>query len=316
MKKNEWLYNINECNNAEKTFFSNTNLTFFLTVLIGLSYSLAYIYFISEFIYYGIPLEFLDIGAKEVIFTIFLLITPLPAIAIVLLIDFRFLRNKGDSLNIYSIYKDSYNNLKKSIKNLYTTYKDIYLDNKSINEHEERLLGNDEHKRIQIHLIYLKELKIWNRKNLLINILIALILLLIPLILIVVSPYLLMNSKNDFINLVGSSLLLSSILYTGVLLLPNKNKNIKLILFLLFFLFLYAFSSPYIQSGKKENFIIFEKNEIDVEEDFVVLTIYENNFVYVPRNKETNKIEKTFNLIPINEVENFNKESIGRIKVN
>ncbi|PWA09262.1 hypothetical protein DCC39_13485 [Pueribacillus theae] len=59
----------------------------------------------------------------------------------------------------------------------------------------------------------------------------------------------------------------------------------------------------------KENFITFEEGN----KSYVVLTIYKDQFLYTPIDREAKKIEKTFNLIDIKSVESFSNESIGSI---
>ncbi len=59
-----------------------------------------------------------------------------------------------------------------------------------------------------------------------------------------------------------------------------------------------------------EKYITFEKDR----KTNIVLTVYKDQFLYVPINKKTKEIKKTFSIINIKDVDNFSKESIGRIR--
>lgn len=294
---------------------SKVDLTFLLTLLIGLSYFIAYIYFFSEFVYYGIPLEFLDIGVKEVVFTLVLIITPITSIITGLILQYKD-KDKDKDVNFKILFPPiiffikTRINIKKELKkydNLIVEQEAKLLENKSdlltfdTSETEKKV---NEYKNEYLFLIIQKKAanKIFRVR------MSSSIKLMFFILIVMFAVTSLIMSKYYFSSFFGSIILFSLIIYVGILILFNK--SIKLIIFIISVLILYTFSLPYIHSFKENNYITFEKDE----EDYIVLTTYKDNFIYVPINKDTNGIERKFNLIPINQVKTFSKESIKIIK--
>lgn len=83
------------------------------------------------------------------------------------------------------------------------------------------------------------------------------------------------------------------------------NTGLFLILFFIVFSYIIGFNS----SALQEKYITFEKDN----ENYVVLTVYNDRFLYVPLDNEKKEIKSKFNFVEISELSDFNFSKIGRI---
>lgn len=321
---------------SKDNLISKVDLTFILTILTGLCYLSAYIYYIGKFVFYGIPLDFLEINVKKVILTISIIAIPILPIIWILR---TALKNKNSSLNSFLFSIDYFKELKDIKNELIETDESLnrydvlisdlrkYLSEvKSLSknievtekmsendgeDHKDSL--NDEIKTLESKiegLIKDKEtLKdVINRAQKRVK---DLTLDRIKLIIIIISTVLsiVVFLVNSELILIAALIVLNILIYYGILYLVKYNKFIMLTLFIIFIILSYVFIFSFYIADEKEKYITFEKDE----QHYIVLSIYENEFLYVPIDKETNKIEKSFNLIPINQVDNFSKKRIGKI---
>ncbi|MFS0688299.1 hypothetical protein AB1K89_03470 [Sporosarcina sp. 179-K 8C2 HS] len=109
----------------------------------------------------------------------------------------------------------------------------------------------------------------------------------------------------------ASSITIHLIFYVGIYWLNRKEKYGLLSIFIVLILITYSVGLGINTAYSTDKYITFEKDK----NTYVVLTIYKDQFLYVPINKKTNKIKKTFNIIDIKDVESFSRESIGRVKM-
>lgn len=83
------------------------------------------------------------------------------------------------------------------------------------------------------------------------------------------------------------------------------NTGLFLILFFIVFSYIIGFNSSTLQ----EKYITFKKDN----ENYVVLTVYNDRFLYVPLDNEKKEIKSKFNFVEIDELSDFNFSKIGRI---
>lgn len=316
-------------------FYSKLDLTFILSILIGISYFFTYIYEVIYFWYFNIPFSFLSIGVKDVVFTIsvitFFLIYIFSLLIVLLLLDKIVINN----VNVFSFFKISeirkkkeklklveqdYNETKRKI------YEDSDKHDKLIKDTEVFLVKNDnsseDNKAIIESLDKLKKNRKSNRENMdrfesklkstykefrnsYINKFISFSMFFIIVLLLIFTYF-----TDNYILFI---IVLFAGLFTfwSISKLINKDKMILLFTLILVSFTFFVASTSFLITSQKEDYIIFkEKNKNNV-----VLTIYEDQFLYVNIDRKTNKIDNKYNLIPVNEVDGFKKEKIGLINI-
>ena|SRR5699024_4465447 len=279
------------------------DLTFIITIFVGISYVLAYIHHIGMFAYYGIPFGFLDIDVKEVLYAMFTLLPLILGLIWGLIMKSETNKNEESLIKLFTepfqqrkkIKRERKEN-KKELRNLDAVTEKIQsvkTGNKISNR--EILLGED---------IFLQnEYKIYNKliiKNLFI------LFLLLGFLGFIFSAVVLLFYFMSTNNLQFTMILINSVIVPVAFYMKEKINYKILFTFILLFLLVYSFGNGWEHAENKENYITFENNE----EVFIVLTTYKNQFLYAPINENTRKIEREFSIINMEDIDHFSVETI------
>ncbi|GAA5416182.1 hypothetical protein Pryu01_01214 [Paraliobacillus ryukyuensis] len=318
--------------NKEK-LLSKFDLAVLLTLIIGISYVLTYLKYVGKFFIYDIPFYFIDVGAKEVSLTM-LFLSPL-FINLIIIVTSAFKYNFFTlfdlfSFNAFKQIKESENGIKnlknKAISineelNLYKQSLDKRDDNINIDsnlaltysEKEEFLEKQNENSKLKEQLnesnTLLEEIEISIKKNKQLQLwyIIALCSFIIP-ILIFIYLSVISNNPKFYMSLFIFLFQLLTIQLSQKSI--KKKKFLLLSLIIITCLTVIPICLGLINGYSNKDFYTFEKDE----NNYVVLTIYKDQFLYTEIDRNTNNINETFNLIDIKDVENFKLESLGRLQ--
>lgn len=288
----------------DKNIVSKIDIAIILTIITSVSYCLSYVYKAGEFLYYGIPLNFIDIGTRDVFF-IMLLIFPL-----ILFFIWNIYSNTDNVLNKklisrhikqskrYSLLEEQREELSSSLSVLLKNYKESPIEDMEVQILKlEKGFG-------QLNKSMDKEI----RKKKLSRIFYITFAIISFLFFIAVLFYL---YKPDSVML--ALLMVIQLVVTFILLvLIQKKYYLYAIILTLVFLIIVPFIMGYQSAVSEKKYIIFEENE----ETFVVLTIYKEQFLFAPLDKDNQNYKNTFNFKEIKEVINFEYASIGNLTKN
>src|SRR5699024_9817202 len=239
------------------------DLTFIITIFVGISYVLAYIHHIGMFAYYGIPFEFLDIDVKEVLYSMFTLFPLILGLIWGLIMKSQTNKNEESLIKLFTEPFQQRKKIKRERKEINKKLRNINTKIEKNNKISDRelLLGED------------KFLQIESKANnkLIIEYLFILFLFLVFLsfifLSILFSFYYISTSNLQFIMILINTLIIPVVFYM------KEKINYKLLfIFILLFLIVYSFGNGWKTAQVKTEYITFNKNE----ETFIVLTKYKN----------------------------------------
>ncbi len=337
-----------------KDIMSKLDLTVVISLVIGISYGFTYIYYSGKFAYLNIPMEFIEVNIKETFYTM-LILAPLIFNVIFTLVSqlkVKFSEEEKDNGSI--TYKEISKELDQTDKDLKSIEKEIIDKEKSINEMNseaesvlkslhtmEKEIRDSSYKKEEItetvnEIAMLRERakgSLINGSKIETNIKrqkeqIAL------------GYERTNNSKRKiridrlkmitfyFAAIVIIIMICTFFIHTGLKLyaylilgmltmtiinkwLVNREKYLIISLLLILFFIVCAYIMGYNASITKEKYIIFEKNDVD----YVVLTLYDDKFLYAPIDKSTNNYEGDFNFVESSQLTNFSFCKIGKISI-
>lgn len=325
----------------KEDILSKIDLAVILTIFVGICYGLTYLYYAGQFIYYGIPIIFIDIDVKNVFFTM-LILSP---------IIINIIGSFTASIQMNIIPREDSNSKKGSLKEinwrivqreLNSTIKGLYEIDDDILDLEvkwkniklelettdttllsQEELENLDHKKKEIKQLE-KELNLakqrqeiskekiakWQKdlnevKNSTIKRIIVLVTVIGFLLIIIFYMF-----NREFYTIAFSIIGHLAFLTISSYFLKRGN-YVWPIITLIVFMVSFTLGIGYNNSYHQERYITFEKDN----DDYIVLSVYEDQFLYTSLDKDNMIAGNGFNLIDIKDVEKFERHRVGVIQL-
>lgn len=283
----------------KKEIISKIDLAIILTIITGVSYCLSYLYQAGKLIFYNIPMYFIDIGTKDVFFIMLVLVPTIFSFIINMYFETDLARNKR-------LAKQK-SDLEAEIAQVEETKNNTAATIEEITANKENMTSEDLNEIIAKGVDTSKFIKKLKRKILMHKIIKYTILVFYPILI-----FLAYIGIAKFISTLFGIIWVFQIIISGHLLpfLVKKKRYGILIILLPVLLIVFSTVLGFHSASNTKNFITFEEDK----KTFVVLTIYKDQFLYVPLDRKTNNYTEVLKIKEIKDIKGFKNEHLGNIK--